>query len=70
MEVLDRVVAFIGLDPFSYLVVTIFGVIVWTLSSVLGNVALTGRGLWIRRVSLVMAALGAVLFTYTARSLH
>lgn len=70
MGVLDRIVAFLGLDPFSYLVVTIFGVVVWALSNVFGNVALTGRGLWIRRASLVVAALGAVLFTYTARGLH
>lgn len=70
MPVLDRIVAFLGLDPFSYLVVTILGVAGWILSNVLGNVALTGRGLWLRRASVLVAGLGVVLFTYTASHLR
>jgi hypothetical protein len=69
MMVLDRLVAVLDLDPFTYLVFTIFGIIVWVWCSVVGSMALTGRGLWVRRASLVVAALGAALFAYTARGL-
>ncbi len=65
----DRLVALLGLDPFAYLVVTIIGVIVWVWCSVVTSFALTGRGLWIRRLALVASAGGAALFAYTAQSL-
>jgi hypothetical protein len=64
--VLDR----LGIDPFAYLVVTIVGVAVWIWYSVISEFALTGRDLWIRRLSLIVAGLGAVLFTYGAMRLH
>ena len=70
MALLDRLVALLGLNPFSYLVVTVFAILVWVWCTAVGGFALTGRGLWLRRGSLVVAALGAALFTYTARSLH
>lgn len=70
MELIDRLVGVLGLDPFSYLVVTIIGIAVWVWCSVVGSVALTGRTLWLRRVSLLLAGLGAVLFAYTARTLR
>jgi hypothetical protein len=70
MELLDRLVARLGLDPFTYLVVTVIGIIVWVWCTMVGSFALTGRGLLVRRASLVVAAIGAVLFAYTARSLR
>jgi hypothetical protein len=70
MELLDRLVALLGFDPFTYLVVTVFGIIVWVWCTVVGSFALTGRGIWVRRASLIVAVLGAALFTYTARTLH
>ena len=70
MVLLDRLVARLGLNPFSYLAVTVFAIFVWVWCTAVGGFALTGRGLWLRRGSLVVAALGAALFTYAARSLH
>ena len=70
MELVDRLVALLGLDPFSYLVVTVVSLIVWVWCTMVGSFALTGRGLWVRRASLVVAGLSAALFTYTARSLR
>jgi hypothetical protein len=70
MELLDRLVAQLGFDPFAYLLVTVFGVIVWVWCTMVGSFALTGRGLFVRRASLVVAAFGAALFAYTARTLH
>ena len=70
MVLLDRLVALLRFDPFSYLVVTIFAIFVWVWCTAVGGFALTGRGLWLRRGSLVVALLGAVLFAYTARQLH
>lgn len=70
MELLDRLVTQLGFDPFTYLVVTVGGIIVWVWCTMVGSFALTGRGILVRRAALVIAAVGAVLFTYTARSLH
>ncbi len=70
MMVLDRLVSVLDLDPFTYLVFTIVGIIVWVWCSMVGSMALTGRGLWVRRASLVVAGLGAALFAYTARGLR
>ena len=70
MELIDHLAVLLGFDPFTYLVVTIVGISVWVWCSVVGSVALTGRSLWLRRASLVLAGLGAVLFAYTARTLH
>jgi hypothetical protein len=69
-EGIDRILATLGLDPFAYLVVTILGIIVWTWCSVIADFAITGRGLWLRRLSLVAAGFGAVLFAYGARGLN
>lgn len=69
MDVLDHLAGLLGFDPFEYLVVTIIGVIVWTWCSVIGDFALTGRGIWFRWGSLAVAGLGAVLFAHTARLL-
>jgi hypothetical protein len=70
LEELDRIIAWLGLDPFAYLVVTILGIIVWTWCSVIGDFAITGRGMWLRRLSLVVAGLGAALFAYGAQGLR
>ena len=70
MVVLDCLVALLGFDPFWYLVVTILAIFVWVWCTAVAGFALTGRGLWLRRGSLVVALLGAVLFAYTARQLH
>lgn len=70
MALIDRLADLLGFDPFTYLVVTIGGIAVWVWCSVVGSLALTGRTLWLRRGGLVVAALGAVLFAYTARFLH
>jgi hypothetical protein len=70
MELVDRVVALLGFNPFMYLVVAVLGMIGWVWCTMVGSFALTGRGIWVRRASLVVAVLGALLFTYTARSLH
>ena len=70
MELLNRVVAELGFDPFTYLVVTVVGIIVWVWCTMVGSVALTGRGILLRRAGLVIAAIGAILFAYTARLLH
>jgi hypothetical protein len=69
MQVLQEIARVLGLDPFEYLVITIGGVIVWTWCSVIGDFALTGRGIWVRWAALALAALGAVMFAYTARRL-
>jgi hypothetical protein len=70
MEWLDRVVVLLGFDPFTYLVVTVLGMLVWVWCTMVGSFALTGRGILLRRAGLAIAAIGAALFTYTARSLH
>jgi hypothetical protein len=70
MEAVDRIVVWLDWDPFAYLVVTILGIIVWTWCSVIGDFAITGRGLWLRRLSLAAAVLGAALFAYAARGLR
>ena len=70
MELLDRLVALLGFGPFTYLVVTVGGIAVWVWCSMVGSFALAGRGLLVRRASLVVAACGAALFAYTARTLH
>ena len=70
MEWLDHVVALLGFNPFAYLVVAVGGMSVWVWCTMVGSFALTGRAMWIRRASLVVAVLGAVLFAYTARQLH
>ena len=67
---LDVVLDRLGIDPFAYLIITIIGIVVWTWYSVIGEFALTGRDLWIRRLSLFAAGSGAVLFTYGAMRLH
>lgn len=67
---LNRMLDVLGIDPFAYLVVTILGIIVWTWCSVIGDVAITGRGLWIRRFSLGAAVLGAALFAQGAMNLR
>ena len=69
MAALAQLAQLLGLDPFQYLLLTIAGIIVWTWCSVIGDMALTGRGVWIRWGSLAMAGLGAVMFAYTARLL-
>jgi hypothetical protein len=69
-SLLDRLVAVFAVDPFAYLVVTIFGIGVWTWCTMVGSLALTGRGLWIRRVALLVAGAGAVLFAYTVPGLR
>ena len=70
MLLLDRLVAELGLDPFTYLAVTVVGLIGWVWCTMVGSFALTGRGLLVRRASLVVAACGAALFAYTARTLR
>jgi len=70
MELLDRCVALLGFSPFTYLAITVFGVIVWVWCTMVGSFVLTGRGILVRRAGLVVAAIGAVLFAYTARNLH
>ena len=70
MELVDRLVTELGFDPFTYLVITLAGIIVWVWCTMVGSFALTGRGILLRRAGLVVAAVGAALFTYTARSLH
>ena len=70
MEWIDGLVALLGFDPFTYLVVTVLGMLVWVWCTAVGSFALTGRGILLRRAGLVIAAVGAALFTYTARSLH
>ncbi|MDX2168238.1 MAG: hypothetical protein SF182_14280 [Deltaproteobacteria bacterium] len=70
MAILDLLAARIGLDPFEYLVVTIVGIMVWTWCSVIGDVAIDGRGVWLRWGSIALAALGAVMFFTTARLLE
>ena len=70
MELLDRLVVFLGLNPFAYLAVMVVGMIVWVWFTMVGSFTLTGRGIWLRRAGLVLAGLGAALFTYTARTLH
>ncbi len=69
MQLLDRLVDLLGFDPFTYLAITILGIVAWTLSSLMGGAVLTGPSLWMRRVALAVAALGTVLFAYTAGSL-
>ncbi|MGH7787655.1 MAG: hypothetical protein ACRERC_12350 [Candidatus Binatia bacterium] len=69
-QVLGQVAHLVRLDPFEYLLVSIGGVILWTWCSVIGDFALTGRGIWLRWGGLAMAALGAVMFAYTARLLE
>lgn len=68
-QLLDWVVTMLGIDPFTYLAIAILSVVVWTVTSLLGNVALTGPSLWLRRVALLVAVMGTVLFAYTARTL-
>jgi hypothetical protein len=70
MEFLDFVAAQIGLDPFEYLIVTIAGIMVWTWCSVIGDVAIDGRGVWLRWGSIALAGFGAVMFAVTARLLE
>ena len=65
MALLDRAVAVFAVDPFAYLAVTTLAILVWVWCTAVGSLALTGRGLWIRRVALVVAGAGAVLFAYT-----
>jgi hypothetical protein len=67
--VLDRLVGLLGLDPFTYVVLTIVGISVWVWCTVIGDFATTGRGLCVRRLALLVAAAGAVLFWYGARRL-
>jgi hypothetical protein len=69
-SVLDLCLDRLGLDPFAYLVVTILGIIVWVWTSVIGDYALAGPALWVRRLSLVFAGFAAVLFTYGASYLR
>ncbi len=69
MALLDHIIGILNFDPFTYLVVTIFGIAVWIWSSVVVSMALTGRGLWLRRMALVVAAAGALLFAYTSPAL-
>ena len=69
MWVVDRVVALLGLSPFAYMVIAVFGLIVWTWCSAIGDFALTGRGIWLRRSGLVITGVGAALFAYTAYGL-
>jgi hypothetical protein len=59
----------LGLDPFQYVLVTIGGILLWTWCTVISDVALTGRGTWVRWGSLAVAGLGAVMFAYTASHL-
>lgn len=66
---IDRVMALVAADPFICLVVTIFALIVWASGGMMGGVVLAGRGLWVRRFALLIAAASTALFAYTARSL-
>jgi len=70
MTALERLAHLLGFDPFTYLVVTIAGIAVWTWCTVIGDFALTGRGVWLRWGALAMAGLGALLFAHTASLLH
>jgi hypothetical protein len=70
LTALAKLAQVLGLDPFQYLLITIGGVLVWTWCTVITDVALTGRGIWLRWGSLVMAGLGALMFAYTARMLQ
>lgn len=69
MKALAELAQLVGLDPFHYLIVTMGGILVWAWCTVVGDVALTGRGIWLRWGSLTTAAVGAALFAYTARLL-
>jgi hypothetical protein len=69
MAGLDHLISWLDLDPFQYLVVTMLSIIVWTWCSVIGDFALTGRGIWYRWGSLAIAGISAGLFAYTARLL-
>ena len=70
MTALAKLAQVLGLDPFQYLLITIGGILVWTWCTVITDVALTGRGIWLRWTSLVMAGFGALMFAYTARMLQ
>jgi hypothetical protein len=48
MTALERLAHLLGFDPFTYLIVTIAGIAVWTWCTVIGDFALTGRGVWLR----------------------
>ncbi|MFQ5666644.1 MAG: hypothetical protein ACE5I7_09455 [Candidatus Binatia bacterium] len=69
ISLLDQAATLLALDPFTYLVFTIFGIIVWVWLSMVTSLALTGPGVWVRRGSLLVALAAAVLFAYTARTL-
>jgi len=69
MTALAQLAHLLGLNPFEYLVITIVGIVTWTWCTAVSDVALTGRGIWLRWGSLAAAALGAVMFAYTARLL-
>jgi hypothetical protein len=69
LTALGELARLLGLDPFQYLLVTISGNLVWAWCTVVSDVALTGRGIWMRWGSLAIAGLGAVMFAYTARLL-
>jgi hypothetical protein len=70
MEYLDLLAARLGLDPFEYLVATIIGIMVWTWCSVITDVAIDGRGVWLRWGSIALAAFSAVMFAVKARLLE
>jgi hypothetical protein len=70
LATLGNLAHLLGLDPFQYLLLTVAGIIVWTWCTVIGDVALTGRGVWVRWGAIAMAGLGAVMFAYTARLLQ
>lgn len=70
LATLTNLAHLLGLDPFQYLLVTLGGIMVWTWCTVISDVALTGRGVWLRWSSLAVACLGAVMFAYTARLLY
>lgn len=70
MRLVDQIVTLLNVNPFAYMVIAIISLIVWTWCSAIGDFALTGRGIWIRRIALFTAGAATALFAYTARSLQ
>lgn len=69
MWILAEAVDMIGLDPFSYLVISLLACLLWTYCTTVSDFTLTGPGVWIRRGALVVASLGVIFFAYTVRSM-
>jgi hypothetical protein len=69
MQELRIATDWIGLDPFSYLVVTLLASVLWTYCTTVSDFSLSGPGVWVRRSALLLASLGIILFAYTVHTL-